>query len=147
MSKSSARPKVFFNASVILAGINSSKGASAALLEFVKLGKVKGAISILIFHEVVRNAYKIGKEKVRIEKFVNNYFSFIHPPPKLATVRKYHSVVLDPGDAHVLASAEETKSDILVSLDKKHILMLRNKIKLYKILSPGELLILLTSLG
>lgn len=48
--------------------------------------------------------------------------------------------MIDQGDSHVLASALELDVDYLVSLDKKHILALKNKIKKFAIASPKELI-------
>ena len=35
-------------------------------------------------------------------------------------------IVIDDGDAHVLASCEKEKVDFLVTLDKKHLLILKS---------------------
>src|SRR3989344_373752 len=106
-------PIIFFNASVILAGIYSPKGGSAKILKYAKLGKIKGLISEIVFNEVIRNSSKI---------------------------RKYEEVVTDIGDTHLIASAKSYSADFLVSLDKKHILILKNKIRKPKIVTPGELI-------
>lgn len=53
---------------------------------------------------------------------------------------KFSKIVIDAGDAHVLASCRETKAQFLVTLDKKHLLILGKKIKWTKIVSPGELI-------
>ena len=55
-------------------------------------------------------------------------------------VKKYKSIVTDFDDAHLIASAQELKVDYLVSLDKKHILALKRKFKVAKIVNPGELI-------
>lgn len=48
--------------------------------------------------------------------------------------------MINQGDSHVLASALELDVDYLVSLDKKHILALKGKIKKFAIVSPKELI-------
>ena len=132
--------KVLFNASVILAGLYSPSGASGTLLKILKRGSIKGVISELILNEALRHADKIHiNQKVMLEKIISIFGKPI-TAPDAATVEKYTRIVIDEGDAHVLASTEEGKCDILVTLDKKHLLILKGKIKSLRIMSPGELL-------
>ena len=44
--------RVLFNASVVLAGLRSKNGASGELLRLVKIGKIDGLISQIIFDEI-----------------------------------------------------------------------------------------------
>ena len=53
---------------------------------------------------------------------------------------KYQRIVIDPGDAHVLATYNQEQCDVLVTLDKKHLLVLQGKVKGMQILTPGEFL-------
>jgi predicted nucleic acid-binding protein len=48
--------------------------------------------------------------------------------------------MIDHGDAHVLASCQEHKAEFLVTLDQKHLLILQDKIKAFKIVSPKHLI-------
>src|SRR3972149_3502318 len=134
--------KVLFNASVVLAGLNSSSGASGTLLSLVKKGEISGVISELIFEETMRHANKIGKQRGKMEMEVAGVFENenILPAPQEYTVKHYEGMVVDPGDAHVLATCEEEDCRVLVTLDKKHLLILQGKIKGIRILSPGQLL-------
>lgn len=133
--------KVLFNASVVLAGLYSTSGASGMLLDMVKTKKIKGVISELIFNEAVRHADKIGLGSKEIEEKILAVFENSVRAPDVNLVERYYGVTIDDGDAHVFASCEGEDCDILVSLDKKHILVLRGKIKNREILSPGELLL------
>lgn len=138
--------RVFFDASVILAGLNSPSGGSAKVLNWVKQRKIEGIISELILDEVIRRAPKIGKSHKAANQQVQSIFSFITPPPTLRSIKQYQKTVTDTGDAHVLAACRDTNSQFLISLDKKHILSLKNKRSLpFKILTPGELINLLSS--
>lgn len=134
--------KVLFNASVVLAGLRSETGASGVLLKLVREGKIRGIISELIFNETLRHSEKIGMDEERLGKevvkiFNNNVFKL----PQEEIVEKYYSFVSDRGDAHVLASYEQEDCDVLITLDKKHLLVLQGKIKGVKIVSPGEFLL------
>ena len=133
-------PRVFFNASVILSGLNSPTGGSAKLLLWVKQKKIKGIISQIILEEVIHRAPKLGLKSNAVELQVQSIFKFILPPPKAVTTSLYKEITLDPGDAHVLASCHETSCQFLVSLDQKHILSLKHKTLPFHVVSPGELI-------
>jgi len=137
MGKKKKRPTVFFNASVILAGLKSPRGGSARLIFWVQEGKIKGIISELILDEVERNLSKLSLTKRNLVKLSD--FRLILAP-KGSLVEKFKKKVVDHGDAHVLASAKEEGVDYLVSLDKKHLLILKNKVGKIKIVSPKELI-------
>lgn len=140
MAQKNKPPLVFFNASVILSGLKSPQGGSAKLLSWVKQQKIKGVISELVLDETNRNLKKLSLTK----KPLNKISAFlIQPAPPVSLVEKYQKVVLDYGDTHLLASAKETKADYLVSLDKKHVLVLKNKTGI-NILSPKQLISKLT---
>lgn len=134
---------VLFNASVVLAGLKSRAGGSGELLQWVKQGKIKGIISETIFDEVLRNAGRIGFTREQAEKSTEDIFIQVSQAPKEETVERFKEKVLDLGDAHVLASAREEGVQFLVTLDKKHLLVLKDKIKTFKIVSPGQLIGLL----
>lgn len=132
-------PSVLFNASVVLAGFKSPTGGSAKVISWVGKGKIKGIVSETILDEILRNALKIGFEKAELGKRVQKIFQ-ITKEPKTEAVDQFKSIVLDFGDAHVLASCKESKADFLVTLDQKHLLTLKNQIKKFKIVTPGQLI-------
>lgn len=143
MKRKNLKPKVFFNASVILSGLKSPQGGSGKLLLYIKKEKITGIISEIILDESLRHAEKMGFKKMVLEESILALFTPIIPAPKSESVKIYESVSLDQGDAHVLASHVESKADFLVTLDKKHLLVLQGKVKKVTIISPGELLGLL----
>jgi predicted nucleic acid-binding protein len=132
--------KILFNASVVLAGINSPKGGSAILLDLVKTKKINGIISEIILDEILRHSAKFDLAREEMTRFCLEIFPEVTSAPSEREVSKYYKTVIDEGDAHVLASCEKEKVGILVTLDKKHLLILKDKIKGLKIMSPGEFL-------
>ncbi len=138
MAKS--KRSVLFNASVVLAGLKSPTGGSARLLDFVKTNKIKGLISEVIFDEVLRNASRIGFNGEQLSKRIRSIFPTIEKEPAKASIDKFTSLVIDLGDTHVLASTYESNSDFLVTLDKKHLLILQDQVKDFKIVTPGQLI-------
>lgn len=129
-----------FNASVVLAGLKSPAGGSGKLLLWIRQAKIKGVISEIILDEVIRNAKRIGFTQEDISRSTKEIFTQISPAPKEKTVEQFKERVLDLGDAHVLASAKEEGVSFLVTLDKKHLLVLKSKIKIFKIVSPAQLI-------
>ena len=138
------RPRVFFNASVILAGLNSPTGGSGKLLSWCRNRKINGVISEIVMDETIRHTGKIGINPAHVRLAIKTIFGQILEAPAKENVAKFDKIVIDPGDAHILASCYETKPDFLVTLDKKHLLSLTKKIKWVKIVSPGELIRKLT---
>lgn len=143
MKRKNLKPKVFFNASVILSGFKSPHGGSGKLLLLTKQKRITGIISEIILDEVLSHAEKMGFKKVILEQSILALFNPIVPAPTSQSVKIYENISLDRGDAHVLASHKESKADFLVTLDKKHLLILQGKIKKITIVSPGKLLRLL----
>jgi len=134
--------KVLFNASVVLSGINSPKGGSSQALRLAKQGKITGVISEIILDEVLRHAAKFNLTGKEVADFCLKVFPEISSAPNEDIVKKYYKTVIDQGDAHILASCEQEKTGYLVTLDKKHLLVLRGKTKGLKIVTPGELIIM-----
>jgi uncharacterized protein len=131
--------KVFFNASVVLAGLRSPAGGSAKILSWVKKGKVEGYISEVVLDEVLKHAIKVGlTERLVMKRLKTMSMKTSLAPERLG--RKYSRMVKDLGDVHLFESAEFLKVDYLVSLDKKHVLSLADIIKKFEIVSPGELI-------
>jgi len=133
-----SKPRVLFNASVILAGLASPAGGSGKLLHWVQMGTIRGIISEIILDEVMRNRDKLDISVSSVRTFMN--IVIVVSAPKAAVVRGFESVVVDVGDTHVLASAKEHHADFLVTLDKKHLLVLQKKIHTFAIVSPKELI-------
>jgi predicted nucleic acid-binding protein len=133
------KPLVFFNASVVIAGVLSPRGGSARVINWVKNGKIQGVISEIIFNEVLRHSEKINKsEEVLASEILKFNFMIVKAPSRLDS--KFEKIVLDLGDVHVLTSALRSKVEYLITLDAKHILSLSSKVKDFKIVTPGQLI-------
>ena len=139
MRKSKKIPLVFFNASVILAALHSPKGGSAKLIRWCQENKIKGIINEIIVDEALRNIHKIGKNKKDLAKLIASFEKIIKSPEE-REINHFKKVVIDEGDAHVITSSVQTRADFLATLDKKHLLVLQNKIKKPKIVSPKQLI-------
>ncbi len=131
---------VFLDTSVIIAAMGSESGGSHRLLQYCHDGFVKGFINQEVFKEVYTRASKVNFPQTDIEKFLLWSNVTVLPRPTTSQIQSYSSSVSDPKDRHLFASAGRIPSCILISLDKKHVLSIRNKIARFKILSPKEFL-------
>lgn len=133
------KKRVLFNASVILAGFRNPKGGSGRLIAWAKQKRFKAIISQTILSEVLRNNTVVAATREILVKKLQDIF-FISSPPSRNFVSRYETKVLDLGEAHVLASTEEAQCQFLVTLDKKHLLVLQKKIRPFRIVSPAQLI-------
>lgn len=132
--------KVFLDASVIISGIASDKGASNVILKLSKKKKIVIFVSAIILKEVLRNLQKKFSEDI--------YLAFIDYLPQ-SNFQKINlkendllgfKKITEEKDIHVVAAAVKAKVNFLITLDKKHLLRLREKNLPYKIITPGEFL-------
>lgn len=133
--------KVFVDASVILAALGSKTGGSSLVLRLGAKGKLDLTTSQAVVEEVRRNTRKISVPWTDTERLIIKSRISVVPAPGHLQVEKYERIVGEK-DAHVLASAIASKAQILITLDKKHILQaeVKQKVKNVELLMPGELL-------
>ena len=108
-------------------------------MTFLKRKQIHGLISETILDELLKHADKIPMDREQLRREVDQYFRNILPAPK-KNVSRYKLSMIDAGDAHLFATYEEAKCNYLVSLDKHHVLALKEKLKEVVIVAPGELL-------
>ncbi len=122
MKKPVKKIKVFIDTSVLIAGVASVAGASAAVLDLCESETVQMVVSRQVLVEADRNF------SAKLPNLVSPYRQFIRvlaplmvddPPP---TAVKKASALVGPKDAAILAAAIEEKVDYLITLDKKHFL-------------------------
>jgi len=108
----SKTPAVFFNASVILAGLKSPLGGSGQILQMSKKKQIKVVISEMIMDEVLRNTAKVGLTPAQIifslkdifQKYIANlilicvqicaiYVSIAYCLPMLLVCVAYHDTL------------------------------------------------------
>jgi predicted nucleic acid-binding protein len=114
---------VFLDACCWYAACRSRNGGSALLLQRGMEGKVKIYTSVRVEREIVEHVSDdLGEEGMRLLEL---YMGRVKPikvtlyPARLET--KFAHLTMDANDIHVLAAAYHANVDILVSLDKKHI--------------------------
>ncbi len=118
-----AIPRVFIDASMLIAAAASSTGGSAAVLELGRRGQVLLLVSKLVLVEAERNI----RQKLPSEALLR-FHQYIGTLPlqvvAAATDREIAeaSRIVAEKDAHVLAAALKGQTDVLLTLDRKHLL-------------------------
>lgn len=111
--------RLFLDANIFIAGSASSKGGSAIILQACKNGLFQAIATELVLEEAERNIRKKLDKKAldRFHKIVKEVGIEIYPP---AITASHYQKIISPKDAHVLASAIESKCDYLITLDRRH---------------------------
>jgi putative PIN family toxin of toxin-antitoxin system len=133
--------RVYFDACVLIAGLLSSAGGSALLITLVKKNVIIGITSETVLDEVLSKTGKIRKSENEIRKFIATSNLIIRQAITQEEIISY-STFIDKDDAHVLAGANLTRCNYLVTLDKKHLLRpdIQKQSLPLRIVSPKELL-------
>lgn len=137
-------PKVYFDASVIIAALLSSSGGSAKLIECIRFGLITGITSQSVIDEVLKHAEKMNISSDEIQRYIARSGMVVRKRVTTEEIKPYRQEV-DPDDAHVIAGALLTHCTYLVTHDKKHLLKpeIQKRFMPLHILFPKELLSIL----
>jgi len=132
-------PRFFIDSSVLFSAANSAKGHSRDLMIMSANGEITLIISNYVLQETTRNLSQLKQPPLEAFEEILAYATIeIVDASKQAVMDAGKLVVLK--DAPIIAAAKIAEVDMLVSLDKKHILNhpeLESYIKAY-ILTPAE---------
>lgn len=115
--------RVFFDASVIIAGLLSPIGGSALFLRYNKKHNITGITSETVLEEIFGEdkQKKIDRTREEIQQFIADLGLVVRQAISLQEIQPYNGKIAEE-DAHLIAGATLTKCEYLVSLDKKHVL-------------------------
>jgi|GEM_PF-6201212 len=134
--------KVFIDASVLFSASLSATGASREIIRYAFLRKISLVVNELVFQEVERNLRNKRPEVLESFFVLKNALPFEMVEPtkeEVLEVAPYTALK----DAPHLAAARKAQVYCLVSLDRRHMIEVREEIEKHlglKILLPGELL-------
>lgn len=113
--------RVFLDASVIFSGCYSTRGHSHDLMLMSLRGEYDLVCSQLVVEEARRNLAKTSKDFVLFLDFVleNIAIEYVRPTKRQVLAAASHVALKD---APIVAAAKRAEVDLLVSLDKKHLL-------------------------
>ncbi len=114
-------PRLFLDASVLIAAAGSQTGGSALILELCRHGKAWAASSRLVLLEAERNIRaKLGRDALlRYYQALASINMELIRAPDPQEIRA-HEQIIHQKDAHVIAAAEKGAVDVLLTLDRKH---------------------------
>jgi predicted nucleic acid-binding protein len=142
--------RVYFDASVIIAGLLSPAGGSGQLLRMAKHSTIVGVTSQTVVEEISEEdkAKRIKHSRNEIQQFIGGSRLIVRRPIAPEEVEPYRGQV-DSEDAHPIAGANLTGCTHLVTLDKKHLLRpdIRERFLPLRIVSPKEMLEEIRALG
>ncbi|KKU29141.1 MAG: hypothetical protein UX80_C0019G0013 [Candidatus Amesbacteria bacterium GW2011_GWA2_47_11b] len=137
---------VFIDSSVLVAASGSKTGASALVLGYSRSGQITGVVSPDVVREAQKNVLKkMGPEKTaRLDQYLRLAKLDLIPTPSQSEIDKCKQIIVDK-DAPILAACLASQTNVLVTLDFKH--MLKPKIaKFLKptlVLTPHQLVLLI----
>lgn len=135
------RWRAFLDTNVLIAGLASRTGASAAILD---LGEAEEILVVMSRH-VLLEAHRVFEAKFphltgQFRLFIKNLAPLLIDDPKPQALSEAGRVI-EPGDAPILAAVKGHPVDYLVTLDKKH--FITPKVRDYvttPIVTPAEFL-------
>ena len=139
----STPPRLFLDACVLVTAANSPEGGSARILGVAAEGKVKLLATRLVMHEAKSNIINLLGPALWVWfcRIIGPLHISLSDPPTAREKAEWTKVTA-PKDTHVLAGAIKGKADILISLDRGHILNETvQKAFPLPIMSPGDFLL------
>lgn len=137
-----ASRKIFLDANIYISALASPLGPSGRLLTLARGNRFKVVTADFLLLEVERNLKKKLPEALSYfyEDITGINFEFVSKiQPKI--IQEYEQILDYKPDALVLAACDHSRSKILVTLDKKHLLKdeIRNSVP-FEIIRPEDLL-------
>lgn len=136
-------PRLLLDACVFVAAAGSRTGGSALVLELSKRRLVRTLVTQRILREAERNIRsKMGAGALAqfYHDIADAQLRVVNPPSP--TILRSVETLIDPKDAHVLASAVASRATALLTLDRKHFMtpVLRRADLEFVIQTPGDFL-------
>lgn len=137
------KPRLFFDTSVLFAGIWSAEGGARLLL---KLGEAE-AVQLLVSSQVLQEIEDVIRRKApqylpTLAVLLDRARFIVVPSAPGEVYGRCQSLVPHAGDAHILSDAWHNEADYLVTLDRAHFLDVLNMTSQLPFLvgTPGDCL-------
>lgn len=135
------KPRVFLDSSVIIAGLGSFKASSYAVLALSHQGQINTFTSEVVVQECREKCGQVKKSMSDVQNLLFWTNVKIMAAPTGTEIKKLSGITPDPDDVHLFASSSKIPNCLLLSLDKRHVLMLKKQIAHPRIMSPAEFLV------
>ncbi len=133
--------KVFLDTSALIAGIASIKGAAREILRLAEINMIDIVVSRQVIIEADRNIEsKLNDMLADYREYMKILSPELVNDPSPKEIKKYASLI-NKDDAPILAAADLSRTDYLVTWDKKHFISdrVKNKVRV-RVVTPGEFL-------
>lgn len=113
--------RVFLDSSVLFSAAYSHRGYSRELILLAIREEIIAVTSQIVIEETRRNLAEYAPDKILFLEYVfeNTPFEYVEPTKREVLSAAKHIVMKD---APIAAATKKAKVDILVTLDKKHLL-------------------------
>lgn len=116
-------PRLFFDASALIAAAASPDGGSALVLELCTRGRARALVTRLVLREAERNIM----DKLSEEALLRYYRLLGDLDPELVSLPSPKAIehaaeLVTAKDTHVIAGARDGHATHLITLDRKHLL-------------------------
>lgn len=135
-------PRIFIDACVLVAAANSPTGGSSRILQVASEGKVRLVATRLVMFEAKNNIIELLGRPLWpwFARILGPLHISLADPPTTKEKSDWLQIT-SPKDVPILAGAIKGKADILITLDRKHILKQSVQEAFpIPIMSPGEFL-------
>jgi predicted nucleic acid-binding protein len=136
-------PRLFLDASVLIAAAGSAEGGSAVVLEICRVKLAMPVLTRWILREAERGIQgKLDRDALlRFYRLIADLEPELLPIPSVEALHTASRVVSEK-DAHVLAGARAGAATHLITLDRKHFLQEDQRAGMLPIVActPGEFL-------
>jgi predicted nucleic acid-binding protein len=113
--------RIFVDSSVLFSAVYSSSGHSSDLLTMSAVGEITAVVSEFVITETRRNILELKPDRIAVLDRILNTANLELKNPTTANVAKAAQLIILK-DAPIIAAAKTAKVDMLVSLDRRHIL-------------------------
>lgn len=139
--------RVFLDANVYFSASRSAHGGSAVIIKLAEQKKILSYATREVLLEAERNLRQ--KEPPNTIMVFYQLIDKIKPAQVNIDKKQAESRftrIVNRKDSYVLEGARKSKVSYLVTLDKKHLLSIKDKIKDFQIVTPAELIEILAKM-
>lgn len=115
-------PRLFLDASVIIAGVASRKGASRGLLTLAEIGIVRAVVSPFAINETERNLRWKLPDALPFFRRIQEAINWEVVPDPSQSESNVWATVVPLKDAPIIAAAVNAKPHRFITLDAKHLI-------------------------
>jgi predicted nucleic acid-binding protein len=125
----------------VIAALGSSAGGSSLIVSH-QGNRYKCLVSDDVLAETLSNIDKLKLEREDVERWIRENKIIVTASPTAEEKTCFSDIIDDLKDRHLLASAKKHKVDILLSYDRKHVVVpqVKRHLRPIRVMTPKEFL-------